>query len=36
MGLIKFGRWQSSAVTKGGVINGVYTNPTTSMGTAMD
>lgn len=36
MGLIEFGRWQSSAVTKGGVINGVYTNPTTPMGTAID
>lgn len=35
MGLIKFGRW-SSAVTKVGVINGVYTNPTTPMGTAID
>lgn len=36
MGLIEFGRWRSSAVTEGGVINGVYTNPTTPMGTASD
>ena len=36
MGLIEFVRWRSSAVTEGGVINGVYTNPTTPMGTASD
>lgn len=36
MGLIESGRWRSSAITKGGVINGVYTNPTTPMGTAID